>query len=166
MEMLQVMRVILLVAHIVASGVWIAQFPVELAFARAMHGSQGKAVELPLLMAQSQVVSVMGQVGGLGILLTGFGLLWTNGWGLLNIGGLTPTWLLIKQIVYLIALGIVFVAIIPMQRRLRPAFIVAAQGKPSVTPEIRRLAAGLQTVSRLVNGLVLVNIVLAVWKPF
>jgi len=158
-------RHILLVLHIIAAGVWIAQVAAEIGFTAVMRGSQGKPIELPLMMAQGRVVSFMGQVGGIGILLTGFALLWADGLAFLNIGGFTPTWLLIKQIVYLLAMLIAFAILMPMQRRLVPQFIEAARGTPTVTPEIRRLNTQLRNVSRLINLLVLVNIFLAVWKP-
>jgi len=60
---------------------------------------------------------------------------------------------------------IVFMVIIPAQRRLQPLVMEAAKGTPSVTPEIRHMLARMMQFSRLVNLLVLVNIVLAVWKP-
>ena len=158
-------RHILLALHIISAGIWIAQLAAEFAFRSVMRGSQGKPIELPLLMAKVRVVNFMGQAGGIGILLTGFALLWTDNLSFLGIGGFTPTWLLIKQIVYLVAMGIAFMFIIPTQRKLVPQFIEAARGTPTVTPEIRQLSAQMTNASRLINLLVMVNIVLAVWKP-
>jgi hypothetical protein len=158
-------RDILLALHIISAGVWIAQLAAEFAFRSVMRGSQGKPIELPLLMARVRVVNFMGQAGGIGILLTGFALLWTDNLSFLGIGGFTPTWLLIKQIVYLVAMLIAFLFIVPTQRKLVPQFIEAARGTPTVTPEIRRLSEQMTNASRLINLLVLVNIVLAVWKP-
>ncbi len=159
------LRHILLTLHIISAGIWIAQVAAEFAYRSVMRGSQGKPIELPLLMAKVRVVNFMGQVGGIGILITGFALLWTDGLTFLGIGGFTPTWLLIKQIVYLMAMGIAFLVIIPTQRKLVPQFIEAARGTPTVTPDIRKLAGQMTNASRLVNVLVLVNIFLAVWKP-
>lgn len=160
------LRVILIVLHIIAAGVWIAQAVADLAFGRVMRGSEGKPVELPLLMAQTRVLTVMGQVGGIGILLTGFGLIWVDGYSFLGIGGFTPNWLMVKQIVYLAAMGLAFVVLIPAQNRLRPQFIAAAKGTPKVTPEVRQLSERMMLTSRLINLLVLLNILLGVWKPF
>jgi hypothetical protein len=158
-------RHILLALHIIAAGIWIAQLAAEAGFVAVMRGSQGKPIELPLLMAQGRVISFMGQVGGIGILLTGFGLLWASNLSFLGIGGFTPTWLLIKQIVYLAAMLIVFVALVPQQRKIMPKIIEAARGTPTVTPEIRQLNTRLTWISRFIDLLVLVNIILAVWKP-
>lgn len=162
---MDIIRYILLALHIISAGIWIAQLAAEVGFIAVMRGSQGKPIELPLLMAQGRVLSFMGQVGGIGILLTGFGLLWTNGLSFLGIGGFTPTWLLIKQIVYLVAMLIVFLALVPQQRKLIPKIIEAARGTPKVTPEIRQMNTRLTWISRFINLLVLVNIFLAVWKP-
>src|SRR6266536_793954 len=123
-------RDIVLALHIISAGIWIAQLAAEFAFRSVMRGSQGKPIELPLLMAKVRVVNFMGQVGGIGILLTGFALLWAENLAFLGIGGFTPTWLLIKQIVYLVAMGIAFLFIIPTQRKLVPQFISAARGTP------------------------------------
>jgi hypothetical protein len=160
-----VLRVLLIVLHIIFAGVWIAQFAAEIGFGLALRGSEGKAVELPLLMARTRVLGFMGQVGGIGILFTGFGLLWVTGLPFLGIGGFTPTWLLIKQIVFLIAMVIVFIVLTPMQRRLVPQFVQAAKGTPTVTADIRALVSQMTSVSRLINLIVLVNIILGVWKP-
>lgn len=158
-------RHILLALHIIAAGIWIAQLAAEVGFIAVMRGSQGKPMELPLMMARGRVIGFLGQVGGIGILLTGFALLWADGLAFLGIGGFTPNWLLIKQIVYLAAMGIAFLVLMPMQRRLASQFIEAARGTPTVTPEIRRLNARLTNVSRLINVLVVVNIILGVWRP-
>lgn len=158
-------RHILLALHIIAAGIWIAQLAAEVAFTAVMRGSQGKPIELPLLMAQGRVLSFMGQVGGIGILLTGFALLWADGLSFLGIGGFTPTWLLIKQIIYVIAMFVALAVLVPQQRKLIPQFIEAARGTPTVTPEIRQLSNRLTWISRFINLLVVINILLAVWKP-
>lgn len=158
-------RYALIVLHIIAAGIWIAQLAAEFGFRLAMRGSKGKPVELPLMMAQGRVLGLMGQIGGIGILLTGFGLLWADGYALLGIGGFTPTWLMIKQVVYLVALGTALFILQPMQKRLIPQFVAAAKGTPTVTPEIQAMFGRLTNISRFINVLVIVNIILAVWKP-
>jgi hypothetical protein len=162
---MDIVRVVLLALHIIAAGTWIAQFPAELGFRMALRGSRGKPVELPILIAQGRVLNMMGQIGGIGILLTGFGLIGIERLGFLNIGGITPNWLLFKQIIYLAAMLIAFAVLMPAQRRLRPLIVEAVKGTPTVTPEIRQLMDRSMMASRLVNLLVLVNVVLGVWKP-
>jgi hypothetical protein len=43
--------------------------------------------------------------------------------------------------------------------------MAAAQNASGITPEIRQLSERMLLISRFTNLLVLVNIVLAVWKP-
>jgi len=162
---MDVIRVLLVAAHLLLAGIWFAQLVADWGFSRARQGAEGKAVELPLMMAQVKVLILMGQIGGIGVLLTGFALLWVNGYGLFNVGGLTPTWLLIKQVGMVIALALVFGLVAPAQRKLAPAFIAAAKGTPRVTPEITQLMTQLVGVTRLVNLIVLLAVLLGVWKP-
>ncbi|MEP7292810.1 MAG: hypothetical protein ABI835_13590 [Chloroflexota bacterium] len=149
-------KAILLALHIISAGAWISQFIAEFAmerFARKMSGKPGAQL---LGMAEGQVASLLGQIGGIGILLTGLGLIGVDGYALFGIGGYTPTWLIIKQVVYVVAMAIVGGVVIRGTRGLEAA---AAAGQPVEIPSRVIMA------SRLVNVLVLVNIFLAVWKP-
>jgi putative copper export protein len=155
-----------LIVHIISAGIWVSGFAVDIAFNRLLKNNAGKPVELPLQMARLRVHSVMGSLGGIGILLTGLILTVSLNYGVFNIGGMTPTWLLIKQFIFLIALLIVFVVVTPAQRRLVPLIAAAAQGTPKMTSEIE---AGIERMNQLglvINALVVVNIILGVWKPF
>ena len=145
-------KVILLTLHIISAGAWVSQFFVEVAierFARTMKGQPGAHL---LAIAEGRAASLLGQIGGIGILITGFGLLGVDRYAFLGIGGHTPLWLMIKQVIYIIAMVIVFAVVIRGTRGF-------ATGQATEIPSTVVLA------SRLVNVLVLVNIVLAVWKP-
>jgi len=160
------LRHIFLVIHIIAAGIWIAQFVVQLAFASILRMQRGRPLELTLTLTQWQVLSIMGQVGGIGILLTGLGLTAVDGYGLLNIGGnFTPTWLISKQLVYIVAMILVATLVVPYTARIEAELAEMAAGASTVTPEIRALSERVRNASLLVNLLVLVNIILAVWKP-
>jgi hypothetical protein len=162
---MDIARVVLLVLHIISAGVWIAQFPAELGFNIARRSVKGTPAELPVLIAEMRVLGLLGQIGGLGILITGFGLIGIQQLGFLNIGGVTPNWLLVKQIIYLATLLIFIIGIMPATRKLRPMLVAAAQNATGITPEITELSNRLLLLSRITNLLVLINIVLAVWKP-
>jgi len=69
---MEVIRVLLVAAHLLLAGIWFAQIIADWGFSRARQGAEGKAVELPLLMAQVKVLILMGQIGGIGVLLTGY----------------------------------------------------------------------------------------------
>ena len=103
---MNILRIIFLVIHIICAGLWISQFPVSLVFDRIRRGIS--LAELPAVrMTQGQILSILGQLGGTGIILSGFVLIFTDGYGLFNITAPTPAWLVVKQIFYVIAMVIV-----------------------------------------------------------
>jgi hypothetical protein len=160
------LRIILLVIHIIAAGLWISGTAAEFILGRIIKANQGKPGELPLMSATVQYLGVAGGIAGPVILLSGLGLTWVDGLGVLGLGGsVTPLWLFIKQIVYIILLVIVMAGITPVATRLRKQFAEATSGEASVTPEIRSLYGRLRLYANVHNLFVLVNIVLAVWKP-
>jgi hypothetical protein len=162
---MSIVKSIFLAIHIISAGIWIAQGAVELLFIPVLRRAKGKPSELSILGAQMQVVGAMGRIGGLGILITGFALLGMDRFGILGITSYTPTWLIIKQIVYIVAMGVVGALITPAARKIEAKFMEAMQGASSVTPEIEQMSKQLISYSRIINLLVLINIFLAVWKP-
>jgi uncharacterized membrane protein len=159
-------RVVLLILHIIFAGLWMAQFPIVLIFSRAIAAQANRPAGVTLLHMQIRLQSIMGMLAGVGILVTGLGLTFVSRWGVVNIGGFTPDWLLVKQIVYSVLLVIVFAGIMPASRRLIKQFNAQANGNPSVTPEMGRLARRIRWLGYLEALLIVVNITVAVWKPF
>ncbi|MCC6615572.1 MAG: hypothetical protein IT320_19015 [Anaerolineae bacterium] len=160
------LRIILLVIHIVAVGLWIGQEGVTFALGRLIQGAAGKPQELTLMSAQLAAASFMGGMAGPIVLLTGLGLIWVDGYGLLGIGGrFTPTWLMLKQIVYIILLVIVFGLITPRAKQYQQAAAAAGASGGTVTPEVRALWTQARTIGLIHSALVLLNVILAVWKP-
>lgn len=150
-------RAILLALHIISAGAWVSQFFVEIAIERFARTVKGKPGAYLITLAQGRAASFLGQVGGMGILITGLGLLGVGGYALFGIGGFTPRWLFIKQVIYVIAMAIVGAVVIRGTRGLEEEAV--AKGTEVIVPP-RVLFA-----SRLVNLLVVVNILLAAWKP-
>jgi len=158
------LRNLLLVIHIISAGFWISQLPVELIFRRMQKRAEGTPAELTLMTTSMQLLGGLGQFGGMGILITGLGLVILEGLGFLGIGGSTPTWLVIKQVIYLILLAMVFTLIRQGSERIAAALEQARAAGGVVTPEIRGLAERFGRIALTHNLLVLVNILLAVWK--
>ena len=159
------LRTILLVLHIISAGFWISQFPVELIFRRLQKRAEGTPAELTLMTTSMQLLGGLGQYGGMGILITGLGLVILEGLGFLGIGGATPTWLVIKQVIYLILLAMVFTLIRQGSERIGAALEQAKTAGGVVTPEIREQSARFGRIALAHNLLVLANIILAVWRP-
>lgn len=159
------LRTILLVIHIICARLWIAQFVTTLVFERLIHTNEGKPSELTLMTAQIRVSSTAGMIAGNGILLTGLALIATEHLGFLGIGGsITPLWLFIKQIVYIILLVIVFVGINPIAARLQKEITVAADAGTLATSEMRAQLNRLRMIIYAHDAFVLLNIIMAVAK--
>jgi len=157
-------RTIFLFLHIIAAGIWIAQIVVALVFNRLIRANADKPAGVTLMMAEVRLLGVLGSVGGPGILLTGLGLLATDRLGFLGIGGITPPWLMIKQIVYIILLVIVFAVIMPTARRLHTQFEATLGSSALITLEMSALHRRLVMISYLHDALVIFNIFMAVAK--
>ena len=94
--------------HIISAGFWISQFVADMALERFAQTVKGKPAEVALIVAEGHVASMMGTFGGIGILITGLLLTFQFHYGILGIGGVyTPMWLVIKQVIFIIAMGIV-----------------------------------------------------------
>lgn len=158
------LRIILLIIHIVAAGLWISEEVIGRVLKRLMDKSKDQPAELTLANAAMTLFSTFGPLASMGILLTGIGMTLSNGWVLLGIGGFTPSWLLVKQIVYILLIVLVMGWIQPTSKRIAKAFGEATTGGV-VTDEARAHMSRLWTLGSIHTLLVLVNIILAVWKP-
>lgn len=158
-------RTVLLIIHIICAGLWIAQFVITLVFERLIHTNEGKPAELTLMNAQIRVSSTAGMIAGNGILLTGLALLATDHLGFLGIGGsVTPVWLFVKQIVYIILLVIVFVGINPIAIRLQKEITAATDAGTVATSDMRLQLNRLRMIIYAHDAFVLLNIIMAVAK--
>lgn len=157
-------RNILLIIHIIAAGLWIAEEFISFIMRRLIAANEGKPAELTLVNATMVLNGTFGPLASLGILLTGIGMTLNNGWVLLGIGGFTPGWLFVKQVIYIALIVFVMVVLRPQSDKLAVAF-KAATSDSSMTAEARRLGSRMWTLGTIHTLIVLVNIVLAVWKP-
>lgn len=155
---------ILLVPHIIAAGAWITEEVIVLIMERLIKRNRGTASELTLIGATLTLNGTLGQAASSVILITGALLTWTNQWAILGIGAYTPPWLIIKQVVYILITLVVIFGIIPNSRRLG-AEIKTRIADGVATEGTRALAARAITLGHVHSLLVLINIILAVWKP-
>jgi hypothetical protein len=157
-------RNIVLMIHIIAAGLWIAQEFINFVLRRLIATNRGKPAEVTLANAALVMNGTFGQTASLGILLTGIGMTLNNGWVLLGIGGFTPGWLFVKQVVYIVLTVFVMVTLRPESAKLAAAF-KAATSDGSMTDEARGLVSRMWMLVTIHTLVVLVNIILAVWKP-
>lgn len=157
-------RNILLIIHIIAAGLWIAEEFINLVMRRLIATNRGKPAELTLANATLVLNGTFGPLASMGILITGIGMTLNNGWVLLGIGGFTPGWLVVKQVVYIVLIVFVMVALRPQSDKLAAAF-KAATSDGSMSDEARGLVSRMWILGTIHTLIVLVNIILAVWKP-
>ncbi|MDX2162980.1 MAG: hypothetical protein SF162_16815 [bacterium] len=159
----QALRVIFLVLHILSAVAWLSGLFADLVFNRLIRSNNERANVIALRMAQNRLGGFAGQLGGIGILITGFGLIGVAGYGFLGLINPTPSWLVVKQVVYLLAFVLALALIQPASRRLGGALAEAARGGDVAAAQA--LAVPLERYALFSHLLVIVNIVFAVWKP-
>lgn len=158
------LRIILLIIHIIAAGLWISEEVIGRILKRMIDKHKGQPAELTLGKAALTLMGTLGPIASMGILLTGIGLTLNNGWVLLGIGGYTPPWLIVKQVVYIALLVLVFAWLQPVSKKVVTA-ANEATANGVVTDEARAHISRLWTLGSIHSLLVLINIILAVWKP-
>jgi len=152
--------VLLFVAiHIIAAGFWLSQFVAVIALERFAALVKGKPAEVAIKMAEGNVESLLGTAGGIGILISGLVLTFQFRYGILGIGGVnTPMWLVIMQVIFIIAMAMVGALV---TRPARPIMEMLGKALANGEPAPAEATSGLnriQLMSRIVNVLVLVNI--------
>ncbi len=158
------LRVVFLVVHIISAGLWISEEFASVIIARLMRSQRGKPSELAFARVNLALNSTFGPIAGMGILVTGLGLTAVDGYSILDIGGYTPTWLFVKQLVYIGLMILVTVYLQPTGKRLKRSFEALTEDGIA-TDEVRALGSRIWMLGRIHTLLVLVNIILAVWKP-
>lgn len=158
-------RTIFLIIHVISAGAWLSQFFVGVALDRMAARAKGTAGESWIRLAQGNASSLMGQIGGIGILISGLALVGISGYGILGLFGYTPAWLAIKQTIYLIAMAITGALIIRRTPIIIPPILQAASKGEAPPAEVGAQLGRVLTVSHIVNGLVLINIILGFWRP-
>ena len=157
-----VARNVLLILHIIAAGCWIAGVPVTFAINRVAKRLQGPAAGA-VGAIRGEISGFLGQVGGIGILITGLGLIGVDRYGFLGIGGATPTWLVIKQIIYIVLLVLGIGVLAPMGVRIQKQMAAARDGG-APPADLQQMMRRMTTLGYVSNLLVFINICLAVWK--
>jgi len=159
-----VFTLIFLAIHIISAGFWISQFVAVIALERFAQTVKGKPAEVAIKMAEGNVESLLGTFGGMGILISGLVLTFQFHYGILGIGGTyTPMWLVTKQVIFIIAMGMVGALVTrparPIMEMLGKAL---ADGQPASAEAVSALSR-VQLMSRIVNVLVLINIFVGVF---
>jgi hypothetical protein len=159
-----VLSLIFLVIHIISAGIWLSQFVAEMALERILRARAGKPDAARLSLVEGEVASLLSSVGGIGILISGLVLTFTFHYGILGIGGVnTPTWLVLMQLFYIVAMGLVGAVVTRGSRQIMPQIEKAANEGQPPSAEAQADMSRIVLVSRLVNVLVLITVFLGVF---
>lgn len=161
---MDVVRVGLLIIHIIAAALWLSEEAIGIIFKRLIQANQGKPAELTLPQAALTLSGTFGPLASMGILLTGIGMTLHSGWALLGIGAFTPGWLVLKQIIYLGLTAYVMVVLLPQSKRIEKLF-GDSTASGILSDDGREHLHQFWMIGRVHTLIVLVNVLLAVWKP-
>lgn len=154
---------IFLVIHIISAGIWLSQFIAEVAIERFIRGRAEQSGAASLHLAEGEIASLLGSIGGMGILISGLLLTLSFHYGILGIGGVyTPTWLVLMQLSYIVAMALVGAVVTRGSDRVTPQIEQAAANGEPVPAEAQTTLSRMNVVSRLVNVLVLITIFVGV----
>lgn len=153
-----------LAIHIISAGVWISQFFVEVALERFSQSLKGKPGQVIAVLAEARAANLMGMIAGVGILITGLILTYQFRYGILGLFGVaTPTWLVIKQVIFIIAMALVGSMISRPTSRALPMMIQAMTSGQPMPADAEAIFNRVTLISRIVNLLVLINIFVGVY---
>jgi hypothetical protein len=156
----------LVVLHIISAGIWVALGVVAIFLNSFRKRVAGTAGELYLMRALIMFGAIMGNIGGIGILITGgamTGMVW-HAWFDFN---LLP-WLATKQVIYVVLLIMTFGIMLPVSKK---AGRMIAEEMAGLNPAGGASAALRSTMDRVVaiglfmQLLIITNIVLGEWGP-
>lgn len=155
-----------LVLHVICAALWLAAFPAMHFITKTRRRSKGSIGELHYMRSAASIGTIFGNIGGVGILITGGAIAGIGGWGWFEFG--TLPWLAWKQVIFVLILSLVFAVIIPRSKRARVMLgerFSLPLAQSGATEELRAAYDALYTLQLIVNILVLVNLSLGVLKP-
>jgi len=160
------MNIAFLILHIIAAGCWFSILFANIAMMGNLGRSQGTIGELYLMRSIISIGSVMGNIGGIGILISGLGLIVIQQQGIFPFG--VVNWRALKQTIFVILLAMTFGLMLPRVKTLRRLIAEELAGPDAAkgaTNGLRSQLGGIRTIGMMMNLLVLLNIILGVWKP-
>ena len=160
------MYTVFVILHILSAGVWIGLGVVTVLTNNFRQRAAGTLGELYLMRLTLICGSVMGNIGGIGILITGPAMAGIHGLPWFPFG--TLPWLAIKQVVFLVVLLITFAIYVPRSKKIGRRIgeeMGGANPAMGASAELRTMFDRIVTVGMVVQILVLLNIILGEWQP-
>jgi hypothetical protein len=160
------MYVIFVVLHILSAGIWIGLGVVTVLVNNFRKRAAGTLGELYLMRSTLIYGSVMGNIGGIGILITGPAIAGIHHlpWFAFN----TVPWLAIKQVIFIVVLAITFAIYVPLSKKIGRKLgeeMGGANPAGGASMDLRTMFDRIVTIGMVVQILVLTNIILGEWQP-
>jgi hypothetical protein len=160
------MYTVFIILHVLCAGIWVGLGVVTVLTNNFRKRAAGTLGELYLMRSTLIYGSVMGNIGGIGILITGPALAGIHHlpWFAFD----AVPWLAIKQVVFVIVLLITFAIYVPLSKKIGRQIgeeMGGANPAGGASAELRGMFDRIVTVGMIVQVLVLLNIVLGKWQP-
>lgn len=155
---------VFLAIHVLCAGLWVANLPVALILNKLRKRAENTAGEVHYMAAAGRIGLIMGNIGAIGILLSGpalEGMSPAYGWFQFSEPGMM--WLALKQIIFVLAIVITGAMLIPRSKKLRVLLQQHMDPKRANTGASDELRAAFQnyvTAGVILNTMVLINIIL------
>jgi hypothetical protein len=160
------MYVVFVILHILSAGVWIGLGVVTVLANRYRKRIAGSYGELYIMRITLKLGSAMGNIGGIGILITGGAMAGIRHLPWFDFSAVP--WLAVKQVVFVLVLAMTFGLFVPASKRAGRMIGEAMGGaKPQAgaPAELRTAFDRFITIGLMIQLLVLLNIILGEWQP-
>lgn len=153
---------VFLALHVLCAGIWVANLPAFAILNKLRKKFENTSGEVPLMVAAGRIGLIMGNIGSIGILLTGpalEGMNPTYGW--FQFG--EQNWLAIKQSIFVLAILLTGALVIPRAKRLRillAQHLAPNRANTGASDELRTAFQSYVAAGMILNTLVLINILL------
>lgn len=153
---------VFLAIHVLCAGLWVANLPVILILNKLRKRAENTSGEVHYMAAAGRIGLVMGNIGAIGILISGPAL-----------EGMSPyynwfqfgeqTWLAIKQVNFILAILVTGAMLVPRSKRLRlqlQSHFDPKRGNTGASDDLRTAFGNYVTAALILNTIVLINILL------
>jgi hypothetical protein len=158
---------VLVALHVLSAGLWVANLPVVLILNKLRKRAENTSGEIHYMAAAGRIGLVMGNIGAIGILLTGPAMAGiSDGYGWFQFGEVN--WLAWKQTLWIIGLIWTGAVLIPRSKKLRVNMMAQMDPKRANTgasDDLRTAWSGYVMSVVVLNLIVLINIFLGEIRP-
>lgn len=160
---------IFLALHVLFAGLWVANLPVVLILNKLSKRAANTAGEVHYMAAAGRIGLVMGNIGAIGILLTGPAMEgMSDAFGWFQFGDPGQSWLAWKQALWVLGLIWTGAVLIPRSKKLRTqimAHMDPKRGNTGASDELRTIWGSYVMSVVVLNLIVLINIFLGKLRP-